>query len=423
MNYLRIITGILIAATMQICTSRANADTNSTVGYYILTTTNIIDTSLELTNFIAHREMTGFNVELISNTVWGAGIGDAAANNMRSWLQNNWTNAGGTQAIEYVLLIGNPHPSSGDVPMKICYPEGAECPTDYFYAELTCNWNLDGDSKWGEWDDDFNFSNDYPTATEIYVGRIPYYGSISNLDSILRKLMRYEDTSQTNLYWRSNTLLPMDKNGISMDTAELGEWIKEEALIPAGCASYRIYDSDGGYYPDVTPCTRSTTVTAWTNLPFGCVAWFCHGYTATSCGVLDISDVPKLNDNSPGFIFQGDCNTAKPEVSNNLGYSLLLHGAINTIGATRFAYYSGGTSKPWIGSNTRRTPGMEFGYIWGLVVKRLSSAESLQLFRETHDPYDKTDWMNHIEFNVYGDPAMGLYSTAGNAFTGTAWGH
>ena len=75
--------------------------------------------------------------------------------------------------IEYVLLIGNPDPddqfdendSIGDVPMKWTFPlnkyqyitrtpmyasDIKPCPTDYYYSDLSGNWDIDGDLLYGE---------------------------------------------------------------------------------------------------------------------------------------------------------------------------------------------------------------------------------------------------------------------------------
>ena len=89
--------------------------------------------------------------------------------------------------------------------MKMCYRyhtglllSHPRVPTDFYYAELTSNdWDKDGDGRIGEYDDDF--SGNPPRAAEVAVGRIPYYGSITDLDHILLKIIDYENApaSQT----------------------------------------------------------------------------------------------------------------------------------------------------------------------------------------------------------------------------------
>ena len=107
--------------------------------------------------------------------------------------------------------------------MKMCHPERNaiyyedvnQTPTDYFYADLTGNWDIDGDQFYGEWHDPGDGTGDYPVpggvdfTPEVYVGRIPVYNAnYTTLDNILQKLIDYESDSG-NLSWRLSTLLPM----------------------------------------------------------------------------------------------------------------------------------------------------------------------------------------------------------------------
>jgi len=411
---------LLCACTLAILVGTGLATTNST--YVILTTTNIIQDSVELTNFVAHRESQGFDVQVVSNAAWGAGTGDAAANAIRGWLQQNYTNENGTPVIDYVLLVGNPHTSQGDVPMKLCHPAtNYQYATDFFYAELTCHWNLDGDSKWGEWQADFNPTNDYPTAYDVYVGRIPYYGVISDLDAILQKLVSYENASRPNLSWRGNALLPIDNYEMDMNPEEIGEWAKEDVLIPHGWAYHRAYDRDRGFGLETIPCVASNVVRVWTNSSPGAVFWFSHGTPTTTYGqIIDLVHVPSLDNSHPVFTFQGSCDNAKPTAANNLAYSILKNGGVNTIGNTDEATYIKWTP-PW--SQPQHTPGYVFGYASNLVARGWCAARSLQEWKSDNppsvSPYPAAAWRDTLGFNIYGCPAASPYVSGG--FTGPTW--
>ena len=87
--------------------------------YVIITTSAIQAASSNLMDFVASKEARGFTVQVVTEGTWGGGTGDTAAENIRSWLQANYVSLN----IKYVLLIGNPNPSTGDVPMKMCYPQ------------------------------------------------------------------------------------------------------------------------------------------------------------------------------------------------------------------------------------------------------------------------------------------------------------
>jgi hypothetical protein len=120
-------------------------------GYAIITTNAIKYTSSQLQNFVDQKTQKGFTVHVITEETWGGGIGDTASENIREWLKANYLDLN----IEYVLLIGDPHPETGDVPMKMLwpgnnFPSEREAPSDYYYSDLTGNWDLDGDGIYGE---------------------------------------------------------------------------------------------------------------------------------------------------------------------------------------------------------------------------------------------------------------------------------
>ena len=81
----------------------------SRAGYAIITTNAIRNESRRLADFVAHKQST-YTVSVITEDQYGSGSGDTAANNIRAWLQNNYTNSAyGNGGILYVLLIGDPH--------------------------------------------------------------------------------------------------------------------------------------------------------------------------------------------------------------------------------------------------------------------------------------------------------------------------
>lgn len=403
--------------------------------YYILTTTNVIGQSTQLTNFVAHKQSIGMEVHVVSNTAWGAGTGDTAANNIRTWLQQNYTNASGSQVIDYVLLIGNPNPTS-DLPMKVCYPgfedANADRPTDFFYAELTCNWDGDADGRYGEWNEDFNLTNDTPTASELYVGRIPYYDSISDLDAILAKIIAYETASTTNVNWRTKAILAMDHNDLMHDTERLGDWIKLDALLPSGFGYHRLYDRDLGFTPETIPCVSSNVLGVWATGQHGAIFWFSHGSeTSTGGQIIDLSDVVNLSNAHPVFTFQGSCWNAKPEATDNLAYALLKTGAVCTVGSTRPASFMCvgmlgvpvAPIDPW--AQPGHSPGFVFGYARNLVRYGYPAAKALQSWKAEQNPMNSSgptaSWADYLGFNVYGCPASSVYTCSTNVFLGPKW--
>ncbi|MBN2349779.1 MAG: VWA domain-containing protein [Bacteroidales bacterium] len=144
--------------------------------YAIITTEDIFNGSSMLDDFCFFKLEMGYSVIVVTEhqthtAIWTGGeytflnadggfedvTGDPPGNRpekIRKWLQTNYL----TMGIQYVLLIGNPDPDNpepedlvGDIPMQICWPGVVSYyPNDLFYADLTGNWNVDGDEYVGE---------------------------------------------------------------------------------------------------------------------------------------------------------------------------------------------------------------------------------------------------------------------------------
>ncbi|MDY6911786.1 MAG: Ig-like domain-containing protein [Chloroflexota bacterium] len=382
---------------------------SSIADYVIITTSRIQSNSTELFNFVASKVARGFTVQVVTEETWGSGTGDTAAENIRSWLQSNYEALG----IQYVLLIGNPNPSTGDVPMKMCYPQHYdldwdECPTDFYFAELISDWDSDGDGKFGEYEDDFG--NSPPRGAEVSVGRIPYYGeAISDLDNILAKMITYENTTEADAAWRQNVLLPMEPSDSSTPGYHLGEQIKTDVLNPNGWRYHRVYDEDYGLVPppETYPCTVSSVTSAWNGSDFGGIFWWTHGNATYAADIMNLSSAATLDDSHPGFTFQSSCLNGHPEITNNLGYSLLKNGCVSTVSASRVSwYYEGQTTYSDSSSNS----GMTYEYSSRLIDERMPAGYALNDLRLDVPVQHEVFWMNYLGFNIYGCPEIGLFS-------------
>jgi hypothetical protein len=362
----------------------------ASTGYCILTTSAIQSASTKLNAFVSHKQSQGFNVQVVTESVWGGGLGDIAANNIRAWLSSNYF----TNNILYVLLIGNPHPGTGAVPMKMCI---SDHPTDYFYAELTVDWDKDRDGIYGEEGAEATQGNEVEKYFEVFTGRIPYYGNITDLDHILQKTIDYENAADTQ--WRRNTLLPMVPLDDSTPMYQLGERIKTDHLEPKSISSVRIYDKN---YDAIPPPeylrSQRYPATEWSQGKYGLIVWATHGWSQGASGIISTSDVPSLNDSFPGATWQGSCSNSEPEVSQNLAYSILKKGGIATIGATRLSWY-------WVGESDFRNSS-SIGGLGYQYAKRISEKQSVgQALYNTKEAM--SFWKeNYYVFNIYGDPAV-----------------
>jgi len=410
-------------------TSKAKKELQTTPAsdYVIITTNAIEDGSTKLDDFVSHKESLGYNVLVVTEDDFNGLTGQAPnhrAEKIRQWLKNNYISNG----IKYVLLIGNPTPyenGEGDIPMKMCWPrlgeddKYEESPTDYFYADLTGNWDINGNKYYGEWSD-YTTTNGVDLAADVYVGRIPVYGAdYAALDSILQKIIDYETSCDTE--WRKSALLPMSFSDIYTDGAYLGEQMKTNYLDPNGYSYWRMYQ-----HGQSGPCTVNSEFSSegnleggnavpdrWANNDFGIVSWWGHGsYLGAYVGYGECSDgafmlssnAPSLDDDHPSHTYQCSCTNGYPETSDNLQYAILKNGGITTTAATRVSwYYIGQTNFVSSPSNA----GMGYEYV-KLLVQGKPAGNSLYIMKDTgvSDPNIPEMLMNFYDFNLDGDPSV-----------------
>lgn len=381
--------------------------------YAIITTNAIVNGSTQFSNLVALKQQKGFNVITVTENVWGGGTGDVAANNIRTWLKNNYA----SQNIHYVLLIGNPNPTTGDVPMKMCWPRSTlpsdrEAPSDFFYAELSGNWDINNDGLSGEYAD-FIIPGGPDQYAEVAVGRIPTYNSdITKLDKIIQKIIHYEN--QTNIEWRRFVLLPMEPLGSGFPGCEVGERIKTNSLEPKMLKSFRLYDHFSvsaqkilNEVVELNPpaespeCSEPRVLNVWKNNKFGLVAWSTHGNSDYAAGVLSSSSTEYLDDQHPSIVCQASCLNAYPESSTNLAYSLLANGAIATIAATRVSW-------GFPVEDPTSCSGIISAFVQNVVRDSMEVAPALNLLKSNSQVYGSDNWMNWLIFNVYGCPDQAL---------------
>ncbi|MHC4707758.1 MAG: C25 family cysteine peptidase, partial [Planctomycetota bacterium] len=255
--------------------------------YVIITTSAIKAASGELADFVAHKKSRGFNVKVITEKDFGGGVSDTAADNIRGWLQKHYL----TENIKYVLLVGDPRPETGQIPMKMIWthPHCKEpIPSDYYYADLTGNWDWNADGRYGMWPGDFG-PGGVDQYYEVLVGRIPYYGSIKDLDAILRKTINYENQSGDAIQWRKNALLVLPHK----KPVEYFQGIKDRFLEPAGWECHRVCDYNYGLDPppETIPCTMENTIKVWKNGKFGLMLSWGHGRSCSAAGAMDSDHV------------------------------------------------------------------------------------------------------------------------------------
>ncbi|NLD93411.1 MAG: choice-of-anchor D domain-containing protein [Fibrobacter sp.] len=377
--------------------------------YVILTVKDIINKSKELQNFIRSKENRGFNVKVIDEDKWGGNTGDAAAENMRTWLKGNYLK----ESINYVLLIGNPNPDTGTVPMKMACTQldttdTIFCPTDCYYSELSGNWDLDGDGLFGEYNGDYG-PGGVDKVNELSLARIPYYDNIEDLDKILAKIITYENSDGTSSSWRSKILLPMEPSDYSTPGCDLGEAIVNDVTDPAGWKKTRIYEKNYGVNPEIVPTSTATVLHSWKTDPAGLVIWWTHGWYESASDIMTSRYAQYLDDQYPAFTFQVSCLNAHPETPDNLCYSILKNGGISTIGATRESWYMPGQAN-FEASNSR----ISYEFARSFVKDGFNVGSALTSAKSNVNIESGWQLSNWMMFCIYGDPALSVYTSTEN---------
>ncbi|MBK9579742.1 MAG: fibronectin type III domain-containing protein [Fibrobacterota bacterium] len=391
----------------------------STTTYTIVTTESILQNSTKLGAFADAKAAAGFEVELVTGSTnylrnagtwacrstgcqggWGGGQGDAAAEALRSWLKANYV----AHNIEYALLVGNPDPDTGSVPMKKMWPRLSEttdrdAPSDYYFAELTGNWDLNGDGFSGQEGVDDGIGG-LDKFCEIAVGRVPFYGNFADLDRILAKTVRY--MQETDISWRSNVLFSARQMFSPFNNHYVAELLRTDLLAPKGWGVYRVYDSAFGVSPEKTPTTEPNVLDAWKSNPSGYHMWLTHGFSEGASDVFTSASAPMLDDLHPSITFQLSCLTSYPETPANLSYAILKNGGIATVGATRVSWL-------WADEQLFEGDNGSYGNMGNkftryLIQDTLPVGKALSRLRATTD-----GWLMNMEvFNVYGDPSLVL---------------
>ena len=292
-----------------------------------------------------------------------------------------------------------------------------DAPTDAFYADLTGDWDLDGDGYPGEFRHDGG-SGGVDFVPELFVGRIPVYGGeVATLDGILRKTIAYE-SSAGDLAWRRSVLLPMSfsdqhRRRLARRADEGGVPPRAGLLpvdpLPAGHgggktrSSRRTRNCAGA----PSPSAGGRLPTAWS--PGGGTARRrarSIGYTGAWDGDLLGRADPALDDAAPAFVYQTACLNGYPETRVNLGYGLLKRGAIATVAASRVSWYAMGQRTSGVGDQRRaRLPLRLAPHRRGERRPALALAKGDPAVEHGSD----AAWMNLMDFNLYGDPSVGLF--------------
>ncbi len=432
----------------------------------VLTTDQLAADSRVLPRFVAFRQAEGWAVGLATEADWDSSTGEAAdtrQDRIRAYLQERYASDPGA----YVLLIGDPDPEAGDLPMLMSYPvedltryypdstadNMSPTPTDFYYAELSSEWDCDGDGLPWDYPDDADCMDMEP---EVFVGRLPVYGGDADaLDALLERILA-RDLEEDKSY-RHRVLLPAALFGVEggssatgndypyhQDGAGVLEYIYDELPADFQAQALRIFEGEGllpSPYERDLDLSRDTVVEQWSE-GAGLVVWAGHGWydsvhrvvwnedldgdglgdddEISSPAFMESSDAPDLVDAGGAFTWHISCDNAWPEDPNNLGLALLSGGAAATMAATRVSYGSTGDFGEPFEPRPDLAGGSSASTYYAQWLAEGATVGEAAMWTKSELPgdgwikvYEEVDctgfaWATRAEFNLYGDPTRSL---------------
>ncbi|MFH1978425.1 MAG: C25 family cysteine peptidase [Candidatus Aenigmatarchaeota archaeon] len=369
---------------------------SSSIYDYVIIAPRQVATSQGIANLVTHRQSQGYSVHVeqfedIKKDY--SGLDDAEK------LRNYLIATSSTWGYKYVTLVG----SYQTIPMRYCYwidpytQQPDVLPTDWYYNDLTGSWSyVEELCGYG-----------VSRYADVYVGRITL-DSKNDVGAYVSKLISYEQSGDA---YKKDALLAAGTIIGLVDMCHSAEDIKNNAMLPNGYSTITMYETDG-----TCPCdapadqtlNRNNVVSSWSSDNYGLVYLDGHGnaYWTSSqpCGepsndFFSSTDVSLLNGNYPSMIFNGACETAKPETSS-IGISMIDQlKAVSYIGASRSTWTSGGKEMP---------------YFDNLLNYNYPNAKALALGKSSPLSYNRD---NVLSFNLYGDSI----STTGDEIVDISW--
>lgn len=415
--------------------------------YLIITSDNIADSS-GLDEFVEFKKKCGYRPNIVTvSSIQKQSIGSDLPETIRNFLIKEYS----TSKIKYLLLVGDPFNSStqtlkstgGTVPMRYCYPDPSNhsqdgaVPTDYYYADLTGDWDFDKDGYFGEYNQDkVDFNN------EIAVGRIPF-DDPTTIHDILKKSILFELRSEDS---KKKILMAAgiehaEADCKKTDLAALMEATWLDFLKSKGFSRVTMYEKEGidpSTYSCDLPLSRENFMNQISKNSFGVVAvitewgnyneidrvvWksdsnnngLCDSDEYVVYDVLKSDDLVNLSISSGCSIYLVSAYLpSKPDIKNGqcLSKTLLTTGAVAVVGGSSTWWFSCG----WSNEKNGGTQSIDYYFIKGLADKK-SIGEALYnslVYYSNNFMFSNwqwSTWQNLLSLAcLYGDPSIGIFS-------------
>lgn len=389
---------------------------NSTIikdnsNYIIITTSELEDS---LNDFKIWKEHPGLYVKIVNITWISTNYnGMDIQEKIRNFLIDKYEDWN----IKYVLIVG----SRDTIPMRRCDPINWEYGdffyTDYYYSDITGNWDNDKDGIYAEYNDD-----NIDFIPEISIGRIPSDNKDS-INKILQNIMAYESDDGP---WKKNVLMlaaisyyqGLESFGWTYDRSDCAT-IMEECLIdifePKGFNCVRMYEAEGlrpSLYNYEYPLEHLNVLSEWRK-NYSIVNMIGHSNENLAArwiwdhddgdnipevekgeliykDILTKSDSQVLSLEKPPIVFSGGCSQLHG--SNNMGRSFIENNAaVAYIGTTDLGFYN--ITRIWNDESDGGFGSIDYYFFYYLITHNQSCGDALS--------NSKIYFYNHFMFNDY----------------------
>lgn len=377
--------------------------------------------------------------------------GTSQADKVRAYLiekDNSWD-------ITYLLLIGDREllPVASLTPE----PNGTDTvPSDYYYVDLSSNWDSDQDGRLGEYSTGIDEDAGMDFTPELFVGRIPF-NSASAVAPICQRIVTYETTQAD---WKKNVLLPAAMLNYNQEDNNPG-WEKTDGATLCEYMKAHIWDNSYqitslyetyGLTPTVYTPDYPLTEENFTNLlntnNYGYVNWNAHGSATSSArkvwtidfngdniaqdyenewfGLVSTDLISSLTNTTPALFYCSSCLNGTIDGNEpSLGMVLVRDKAVGAIAATRTGWYKIGWENPSWGGISSYNYYFNENYFThhqsaGMAHEMLNLLYSSYFLFGDPDDTGGIVWpelQNIYTYLYYGDPAVN-YQAVSDSLTG-----
>jgi hypothetical protein len=405
---------------------------------YVIITTSDLEDSVK--DFKIWKEYPGFSVEIV-NISWISDKynGIDLQEQIRNFLIDKYVEWG----ISYVLIVG----TRNNIPMRRCDPIiwefGEYLYSDFYYSDITGNWDLDEDGKYAEYGDD-----DVDFIPEISIGRIPSDNK-DTVSQICENIMQFgSDTGN----WKKNVLLlgaisyyqGLESYGWVYDRSDCATLMEEcriDIFDPEDFNCVRMYEAEGlrpSTYNYEYPLEHSNVLSEWTN-NYAIVNMVGHsnenlaarwiwdhddGDNIPEVGegelsykdILTRSDSQVLSMEKPPIVYSGGCSQLHGPY--NMGRSFIENNAaVAYIGTTDLGFYN--ITRVWNDESDGGFDSIDYYFFYYLISQDKTCGDALsnsKLYFSNHFMFNEynPEWIYRcystlMGTTLYGDPALHLY--------------